>query len=303
MSDGERYIEGLSIEQDLTFEKAKEIFKNANLAFGKAEYRTLGLIRADGRYSNLALLLSDQCKHTIKAAVFEGTTKAIFRDRKEFSGSLFSQLEDVFKYVDFYNKTNSTFKGLERIDKRDYPENAIREALLNSIIHREYSYSGSILVNLYDDRLEVVSLGGVVQGLTLDSIISGISQTRNEKLANIFYRLKFVEAYGTGIPRILDCYSNSRIKPAFKLTSSSFSVELPNLNYANNIAADISDLTEQEKNILNIIKSESEATRKQIMEKSGLGSTRSYNILMKLIKAGLIYTDKKSKETVYIFKK
>ena len=99
------------------------------------------------------------------------------------------------------NKTEATFEGLTRKDERDYPTETIREALLNAVVHREYSFSGSTLINIYEDRIEFISLGGIISGLSLDSIMLGVSQSRNEKLANIFYRLHLIEAYGTGIKK------------------------------------------------------------------------------------------------------
>ena len=155
--------------------------------------QTLKLIGDDHLYTNLALLLSDQCEVTTKAALFQGTDKAVFRDRKEFSGSILKQLEDVYQFIDLNNKTQASFSGLIRIDKKDYPEEAIREALLNSIVHRDYSFSGSNLINIYDDRIEIVSLGGLVSGLELNSIFLGVSQPRNPNLAAIFYRMMLIE--------------------------------------------------------------------------------------------------------------
>ena len=80
------------------------------------------------------------------------------------------QLEDVYRFIDLNNRIKSTFFGLDRIDVRDYPEEAVREALLNSMVHRDYSFSGSNLINIYEDRIEFVSLGGLVSGLELRSI-------------------------------------------------------------------------------------------------------------------------------------
>ena len=71
------------------------------------------------------------------------------------------------------NKTEATFEGLTRKDERDYPTETIREALLNAVVHREYSFSGSTLINIYEDRIEFISLGGIISGLSLDSIIYG----------------------------------------------------------------------------------------------------------------------------------
>ena len=98
-------------------------------------------------------------------ALFQGIDKEIFRDRKEFSGSILKQLEDVYEFVDLVNRTKASFSGLNRTDKRDYPEEAVREALLNSVVHRDYSFSASNLINIYEDRMEFVSLGGLVSGL------------------------------------------------------------------------------------------------------------------------------------------
>jgi len=124
----------------------------------------------------MGFLVSDQCKHSIKVAIFQGVDKAIFKDRKEFSGSLFTQLVDVYKLIDFYNGTRASFHDLIRTDIKDYPEDAIREALLNAIVHRDYSFSGSTLINIYSDRLEIISLEGLVAGLSLEAAMIGASQ-------------------------------------------------------------------------------------------------------------------------------
>ena len=102
------------------------------------------------------------------------------------------------------NGLHSTFEGLRRIDNLDYPEAALREALLNAVVHRDYDYSGSIIINIYDDRMEFISLGGLVKGLTLQDIQGGASQPRNMVIANIFYRLDLIKSYGTGIQKIME---------------------------------------------------------------------------------------------------
>ncbi len=163
-------------------------------------------------------------------AVFEGIEKNIFKDRKEFKGSLLKQVTEAFEFINLLNKTEATFEGLIRKDERDYPVEAIREALLNAVIHREYSFSGSTLVNIYEDRIEFVSLGGIVYGLSLDSIMLGVSQSRNEKLANIFYRLHLIEAYGTGIRKIFTNYERYNMKPTIKAEVGAFQVVLPNIH-------------------------------------------------------------------------
>lgn len=165
-TDGDRFEDMRSLEQNLTFDTAEKEFSERNIRFGQAQMKTLGIMRQDGVYTN----------------------QKEFKDRKEFSGSLFRQMEEVYDYIDFRNQTHSTFSKLRRIDKRDYPETAVREALLNLLVHREYSFSASTFISIYADRIEFTSIGGLVSGVTLKDIMMGISVCRNVKLANVFYR-------------------------------------------------------------------------------------------------------------------
>jgi len=132
-TDGEKYEDVRSLNQELTFAEAEKEFKIRKVSFGASQQKTLGLTNADGIYTNLALLLSDQCVHTVKLAVFEGIVKAVFKDRREFTGSLLKQLNDIYEFIDRYNRNRSEINGLHRIDKRDYPPEAVREALLKGI--------------------------------------------------------------------------------------------------------------------------------------------------------------------------
>ncbi len=223
-----------SMNQNLTFETLQEEMKKRNLDLSPSKMRNLHLVGEDGLYTNLALLLSDQCEHTIKAAVFQGSDKAVFRDRKEFSGSILKQLTEAFQLIELLNKTQATFVGLERIDKRDYPVEAVREALLNCVVHRDYSFSGSTLLNFYDDRLEFVSLGGLVSGISMEAIFMGVSQPRNTNLAAFFYRMKLIESYGTGIGKICRMYDGESSQPQFDTAKGVFRVILPNRNEKRN---------------------------------------------------------------------
>ncbi|MCL2367278.1 MAG: putative DNA binding domain-containing protein, partial [Oscillospiraceae bacterium] len=207
-TDGEKYEEARSLNQELTFTYAEKEFKLENVSFGKSQQKTLGLLNSDGIYTNLGLLLSDQCVHTVKLAVFEGTAKAVFKDRREFSGSLLKQLNEIYDFIDRYNRIRSEISGLRRTDKRDYPPEAVREALLNALVHKDYAFSDSTLISIFDDRIEFVSIGGLVRGITFDDMMLGISIARNKNLANVFYRLTLIEAYGTGMPKIMQSYED-----------------------------------------------------------------------------------------------
>ena len=175
-TDGDQFEDMRTMEQELTFEEAANAFKHYGVEFSEYKFITLGLRNIhDDHYTNLALLLSDQCKHTVKVAVFADEDKTIFKDAKEFECSIFRQLDDTYSYLLLCNRTMSTFQGLNRIEKKDYPEEALREALLNAMVHRDYSFSGSIIININDSEIEFISIGGLLPGLSVEDIRSGIS--------------------------------------------------------------------------------------------------------------------------------
>lgn len=230
-TSGDSYETARSLVQQLTFDRTSDFFKRRGLEFGGQQMRTLHLLGEDGTYTNLAFLLSEQCTHAIKLAVFEGSKKTVFKDRVELSGSLLEQIESAFEYIDRYNRTRAEFQGLNRVESRDYPVEAVREALLNAVVHRDYSFSGPTLISIFEDRMEFVSIGGLVKGISLDDVMLGVSALRNQHLANIFFRLKLIEAYGTGILKINECYADSTTKPLIEATSNAFKITLPNLNF------------------------------------------------------------------------
>ena len=114
-SDGDNFEEIRSLEQELTFYAAEKAFKLYGVPFGAEKYRVLGITdKKDEMYTNLALLLSDQCTHTTKIAVFSDDACTVFRDSKEFAGSIFKQFEDVVNYLALCNKTNSVVWNWKR---------------------------------------------------------------------------------------------------------------------------------------------------------------------------------------------
>ena len=223
-TDGDRFEAMRCLNQDLTFEATKKEFELRKTDFGPQQMRTLKLIDQDGLYSNLALLLSDQCVHTIKVAVFQGTDQTIFKDRREFTGSLMQQMNEVYDFIDFRNQTRATIEKLYRVDVRDYPEVAVREALLNLLVHRDYSFSASAFISIYEDRIEFVSIGGLMPGIDLEDVMVGISVCRNQDLANVFYRLHLIEAYGTGMGKIMKAYESMQVKPVIETTKNAFKI-------------------------------------------------------------------------------
>lgn len=305
-TSGKSYEESRSLNQELTFESLKAEMQMRNLEFGTNQMKTLKMIGADNLYTNLALLLSDQCPYSIKVAIFQGNDNAVFRERKEFCGSILKQLSEAYHFLDFYNKTKASFNGLIRNDQRDYPEEAIREALLNGIIHRDYLFSGSNIINMYDNQIEFISLGSLVSGLSLRSIFMGASQSRNPNLAAVFYRLNLVESYGTGVRKIIRLYNDFENKPLFQTAEGVFSVTLPNKNNINTVLkeerAPYIYNRDVKNEILNYIKTKKKITRKDIENEFGFGTTKAFTLLKELCEKNLIIQIKQGKQTVYVIK-
>ena len=307
-SDGDVFEENRSLEQELTFDAAQKAFALYDVEFSPKKYQALGIVqKKDGTYTNLALLLSDQCAHTIKIAVFSDDACTIFRDSKEFGGSLFKQFEDSANYLALCNKTSSTIKGMARIDMQDYPEEAIREALLNAIVHRDYSFSGSIIINVSDHRMEFISLGGLLPGLSPDDILSGISQPRNKNLAEVFHRLRLIESYGTGIRRIFSLYANCPIQPQISVTTNTFKIILPNMNAMSASEPETDKISApglslQAQKVLDYIKTNGQITDKEIGELLGLKKTRIFTITKQLRDLGLIQVIGRGEGKYYVLK-
>lgn len=296
-SDGDVFEEMRTLRQDLTFDSAVAAFKRYKVAFSEDKFIALGLRNIhDDQYTNLALILSDQCPHTTKIAVFGDRENITFKDAKEFGGSIFKQLDDGYDYLALCNRTASVFKGLERLDKSDYPEAAIREALLNALVHRDYSFSGSVIINVNDACMEFISLGGLLPGLSAEDIRSGISQPRNRKLAEIFHRLRLIESYGTGIRKIYALYKDCPAQPRIEVTHNTFKLILPNMNTASIEAADkkreadpsAPTITPQMKTVLDYLAEYDEISDEELQELLNIKKTRAYLLTRQMSEENLI---------------
>lgn len=301
-TDGDNFEELRSLNQNLDFDFLKKEFEDANIKFEHSQMRTFNIIDEYGLYTNLGLLLSEQCPHTIKAAVFEGSTKEIFKDRFEFSGSLLKQMKDVYSFLNRYNRTNSEITGLKRTDTREYPEIALREALLNSIVHKEYSYSSSTLISVFDDKIEIVTIGGLTKGLSEDDIMLGVSILRNRNLANIFYRLKLIEAYGTGIPKIIESYNEYNVKPKIEISSNAFKITLPNTLKKKSISKLEKNLSDKEYLIVNMLKENEYIKRTDIEKNLSISSSMAIKLLRNMVENSIIEKLGKGKNVIYRLK-
>lgn len=285
-------------EQILTFEilhrKLKESIQIET--FNQDTLKTLNLYDNTNGYNNTAGLLADKNQFPGIDIVKFGENISIIQKRSTFERisvlEVYDKTVEVFK--DYYQY--EVIEGVERKKVEKIPEAAFREAIANALIHRAWDIESQIRVLMFDDRVEVVSPGGLPSGITEEEYLSGrISVLRNRNLANVFYRLGFVEIFGTGITRIKQLYEKSLKKPVFDLTENTIKVKLP-------VLEENLDLSEDEKTVYSIL---SKTMRKSISEIAPyvtFGKSKTTQLLKDMSQKGVIAVEGKGRGTKYIIK-
>ena len=187
-------------------------------------------------------------------------------------------------------------QGADRKVMEKIPEAAFREAIANALIHRVWDVNSHIRVSLFEDRIEIVSPGGLPAGITEEEYLSGkLSVLRNRNLANVFYRLGFVEIFGTGIIRIKQLYAESLIKPDFEMSENAIKIVLPVLETN-------ADLTEDEKVIYKFLSKTMLKLISEIAPYVPLGKSKTTQLLKAMGKKGVVAIEGKGRGTKYIIK-
>lgn len=174
-------------------------------------------------------LLTDNTNRAakIQCALFKGKTRDIFIDRKEFDGPIYKQVDDAYNFVLRHIDMGAQIDGEYRKDMYELPISAIRESIANAVLHRSYLDRSCVQVCIYDDRVEVSSPGMLYGGLDIETAKTGKSTCRNEAIAEAFHYMHIVEAWGTGIPRIINrCNEYGLPAPIFEEFGDGFKVIL-----------------------------------------------------------------------------
>ena len=223
-------FESISISQDnLTFKYIENRFDEKGIIFDKF---ALSLINKDGKYNYAALLFSDQNPTISKFAVFQGENVNVFLDKKEFSGSILKQVDDILYFCYLSNKKRITISGKpEREEYFDIPPRALREAIVNCYCHRDYTLSGDIKIEFYDDRVQIYSPGSLPDGLTLENIKMGMVAKRNKIVVNTLDKIDIIENYASGVRRIFQDYADFKKQPNYYISNNGIIVTLYNRNY------------------------------------------------------------------------
>lgn len=321
------------LNASLKKETQKEINKDK-------DFISLELITSDKKITNAGLLLSDQgllnqsrifC--TRWKGIVKGSISGDAIDDKEYTGSIISLLNNAEAFIKNNSKVSWEIMGMKRVEKEDYPLRAIREAIVNAIIHRDYQIVGSeIHIDMFDDRLEITSPGGMIDGSLVQNLdITKISSMRrNRIISDIFNRLHLMERRGSGLTRIIESYNDYFLKPEFSSDVSSFTVVFPNKGYvkkspvstiespiiSGNIVSDEDyfmlklykllsgnvrkNTYEQIQNLFKRFKYKYNFKREDVEHVFGIKKSRASEIIALLLEKGLI---QQSEPTKYKFKK
>ena len=294
-----QYYEELKArKQNLKFEVlTKELEEKLSLKnFSKDVLKTLNLYDDKIGYNNAAELFADSNTFSgIDIAKFGKNIDEIL-DRNLFVNiSIISQFQKTLEVFNRYYKYEQIL-GSERIEKELIPEKAFRETIANALIHRTWDVNSNIKVSMYEDKIEVSSPDGLPSGISEKEYLNGqISQLRNPILANIFFRLKYIEMFGTGIRRINESYKDYAVKPAFEIFENSIKITLP-------IITTKLFLTTDEKIVMDILEKGAILSSGEILQMTEFKKDKLNRLLKKLIQKNYIDVIGNGRGTKYLKK-
>ena len=285
-------------DQELSFEILQSNLKEKIQieTFNKDTLKTLNLYDDANGFNNAAGLLADKNHFPGIDIVKFGENISIIQKRITFENTsvlgIYEKALSVFR--DYYQY--EVIQGADRKMVEKLPEAAFREAIANALIHRVWDVDSQIRVSMFDDRIEVVSPGGLPSGITEDEYLSGkLSVLRNRNLANVFYRLGFVEIFGTGITRIKQIYSEASVKPSFEVSENAIQIVLP-------IYEENANLTEDEKVVYKLLSKNMLKSMSEIAPYISFGKSKTTKLLKDMEQKGVITIEGKGKGTKYRIK-
>ena len=237
--------------------------------------------------------------------MFKGTTKAVFVDRREYTGPLWEQIDEAFQFVLRNIHLGAAIVGIYRQDIYEIPPEAIRELIINAMVHRSYLDHGTIQVAVYDNRLEITSPGKLPMGQTMERMKEGYSKIRNEALAHAFAYMNLIEHWGSGIPRIIDKVKAAGLRePEFIGGEVDLRINI----YRGQVDGTVVDsntavkppANEQEQQIYKYVSENVGITTAQAMKLLGIKQRRTREILVKMVENGWLRKEGASRSTIYV---
>lgn len=233
----------------------------------------------------------------IQCALFKGTERVVFIDKRDFSGPLYEQIEEAYEFVLKHINLGAEINGLVRTDVYELPPEAIREAIVNATTHRNFLDRACVQVAVYDDRVEITSPGMLYGGLTIEQIKEGGSKIRNRCIAEVFSRMKIIESWGTGIKRMFSsCKEYGIREPELLEIGDSFRVNLyrPSYNEVHQSSpksspkSSLKDVNKTQKKIIEMILDNSKVTQIVMAEKLGITARAVKKSIKELTDMGIL---------------
>ncbi|HLF52908.1 RNA-binding domain-containing protein [Flavobacterium sp.] len=286
-----------SNQQALTFEQLKIYYEATGTKLNDKFATNLELLNADNEYNYVAYLLSDKNNTSIKVAKYKGTSRVNLIESNEYGyGSLIKATKQVLDKIELENKTITKITSKERQETRLWDAIALREAIINAFVHNDYTNEIPPKFEIFDDRIEITSAGGLPESLSQEEFFEGFSVPRNKEIMRIFKDLDLVEQLGSGIPRILESYP----KECFKFSDNFLRMTFPVVEIASQvnekdsvipggaIGGAIADLTERQKEVLEIIIKDDKISYRTIAEEMKINESAVLKHIEQLKEKGYI---------------
>lgn len=203
----------VSPRQDLTFAQLKIYYTEKGFQLNDNFIRSLDLMTDEGKYNYVAYLLADENGNSMKLAKYAGKDRCDLVSNNEYGYCcLITATRKVLDKLDVENKVSSVITSTRRIDTPQWDKIAVREAVINAIVHNDYIYGAPSKIELFSDRLEITSIGRIPLGLTKEDFFNGVSLPRNRELMRVFRDVEMVESLGSGMNRIMSKYSRDNFE-------------------------------------------------------------------------------------------
>ena len=299
-----------SPRQELTFNQLKIYYEEHGLKLNDNFLQNLDLLTSEGKYNYNAFLLADENSISIKLVKYVGTNKLELLENMEYGNRcLITATQRLLDRLDVENTTYAKIEYFGRKEQEKIDSRALKEAVINAIVHNDYSYGNSPIVELYSDRVEITSAGGLPQELSQEEFLEGVTAPRNKELIRVFKDVELIENIGSGVLRILDAYDKSCFKfmehflrVSFKYKENPFEYDSQNKVSANDTINDtLKDtikLTKNEQQILSLIVNNNQITREEIVNETKL-SDRTISRAIKHLQDEKFILREGSKKTGY----
>ncbi len=277
----------VSNKQDLKFEQLRIYYESSGLALNENFASNLELLTDTGKYNYVAYLLADNNSTSIKVAKYSSKTRVDLRESNEYgNGCLVRAAKQVIDKIEIENPTTTHITSKERINIRLWDSVALREAIVNAFVHNDFTNEVPPKFEIFPDRIEITSAGGLPEGLNQDEFFEGFSVPRNKELMRVFKDLGMVEQLGSGVPRILNSYG----KECFEFSDHFLRMTFPaQKDFTPQVTHQVTlQVTPQVENLISILAGE--MTRQELQDCLKLSDRMNFlkNYLKPALDAGIV---------------